>query len=340
MTAPTPLKAAVIGAGHLGQFHARVYAELEAADLRFVVDVDPHRAEEIAQSYGATPAQDYHAILDQVDVASIVTPTTQHHAVARDCIEAGVHLLVEKPITATVQQADDLIRLAQHHAVTLQVGHIERFNPAYRTVRERLGNPAFIECHRLSPYPFRSTDVSVVLDLMIHDLDLILDLAGGPPASLEAAGVAVLSHATDIANAHLRFHSPDGRPACIANVTASRISPQPMRRLRLFQPDAYVSIDFLEKKVHLCRPRADLDPAAMADLADRPPQEAFGQLLDVETLDLGRTDALKDELAAFLHAVQNRTEPPVTGRHGRRALALAVDIEHAVQTFLTDRTPS
>ena len=337
------IRAAVVGAGHLGKFHARVYSEIPDVDLRYVVDIDRARARQVAGEYGAEARADYKGILGEVDIASIATPTTTHHEIARAFLEAGVSVLVEKPMTTTVEQADDLIRLAEARpGVKLQVGHIERFNPAYRAIRDYVREPAFIECHRLSPYSFRSTDVSVVLDLMIHDLDLILDIAGTAPASVEAAGVTILSPSTDIANARLRFDRPDGAPGCIANVTASRVSPKPMRRLRVFQSDAYISMDFLEKTVHVFRKKEEGDlggPAAeqMAAVAKMPAGAALGQLLDIRQMDIAQTDALMDEISAFVRAVRDDTAPPVTGEHGRRALALAVAIDENIQQFLADR---
>jgi predicted dehydrogenase len=338
VTAPPALRSAVVGVGHLGRFHARVHAELPDLDLRYVVDVDPRRARDAARQHGGEPRTDPRDILADVDLVSIVTPTTTHHAVARDFLDAGVSVLLEKPMTATVEQADELIRLARERGARLQVGHIERFNPAYRAVRDLLRYPLFIECHRLGPYPFRSTDVSVVLDLMIHDLDLILDLAGGPPDSLEAVGVPILSKGTDIANARLRFPAADG-PGCIANVTASRVSPKPLRRLRVFQPDAYVSMDFLAKKVWTFKPRGRLEPADVARLADLPPDQAFGELLDVQPMDIEPADALLEELRAFAAAVRGDAPVPVPGEQGRRALALAADIDADIARRLARHRP-
>ncbi|MFO7899554.1 MAG: Gfo/Idh/MocA family oxidoreductase [Planctomycetota bacterium] len=345
MTGDGPLRTAVVGVGRLGSFHARVHAELPEADLRYVVDVDADRAGRAAGEHGGRPATDHREIIDEVDAVSIATPTSCHHEIARAFLEAGVSVLVEKPMTVTVGEADELIAIAADRGATLQVGHIERFNPAYRAIRDVLHQPAFIECHRLSPYPFRSTDVSVVLDLMIHDLDLILDVAGVEPDSVEGAGIPILSQGTDIANARLRFRTPTGRPGCIANVTASRVSPRSMRRLRVFQPDAYISMDFLVRKVHIFRRRDDVDLSAapeeeLAALAAMPPEAAFGRLLKVRSLDLSDTDALRDEVRAFLRAVLDGSEPPVTGEHGRRALALAVEIDRDIQRFVRARTES
>lgn len=343
MTSNSTLKAAVIGAGHLGTFHCRVISELPGVELRYIVDTDLDRAQQAADRYGGKPLGTYDDILGDVDLVSVVTPTTTHHAVAGDFINAGVSVLVEKPITATVEEADDLIALAARNGVKLQVGHIERFNPAFRAIRDELRAPAFIECHRLSPYNFRSTDVSVVLDLMIHDLDLILDITGAPVESVEAAGTAILSSSTDIANARLRFQPRDGAPGCVANVTASRVSLAPMRRLRVFQADSYILIDFLEKAVRVFRKKPDFDiaktePGQLEKIARLSGELALGQLIDIRSLNVDQADALKDEVESFITAVRTDTEPAVTGEHGRRALALAAAIEDDVRKFLDART--
>ena len=342
MTGDSTLKATVIGAGHLGTFHCRVYSELPGVELRYVVDADLGRAQAAADRYGGKPLGSYADILGDVDVASVVTPTTTHHAIARDVINAGVSVLVEKPITATVAEADDLIALAAANGVKLQVGHIERFNPAFRAIRDELHAPAFIECHRLSPYSFRSTDVSVVLDLMIHDLDLILDITGAAVESVEATGTEVLSRGTDIANARLRFEAAGGAPGCVANVTASRISATPMRRLRVFQPDSYISMDFLDKSVCVFRKKpgfdiAKTDPEQLASIARLSGELALGQLIEIRRLNVEPADALGDEIESFVTAVRTDAVPLVTGEHGRRALALAAAIEDGVRASLDAR---
>lgn len=345
MSAPQPLRVAVIGVGHLGRVHARIYSELPGVRLCFIVDVDAAKARAAAAKYGAEARSNHRDVLGRVDAVSVVTPTTSHHEVARDFLESGAAVLVEKPMTATVAEADGLIQAAARRGLVLQVGHVERFNPAYVAIRDVLGQPAFIECHRLGPYSFRSTDISVVLDLMIHDLDLILDIAGAPASSVEAAGVPILSKTTDIANARLRFNRPDGSPGCIANVTASRVSPKPMRRLRVFQRDAYVSMDLLQKTVYVFRKKEGFDvahqtPEKLATLAAGLPSEvALAQLLDIRQIHITQTDALKEELMTFVRSVREKTPPPVTGEHGRRALELAVAIDADIDRFLLARRP-
>lgn len=331
MTKPT--RVAVIGTGHLGKFHARAYSQIKDVSLEYVVDTVPERAATVANDFGGKPANDFMKIISEVDAVSIVTPTVTHHAVAKPFLQAGVSVLLEKPMTATVAEADDLIETAALNGAKLQIGHIERFNPAYIAVHPLVTDPVFIECHRLGPYSFRSTDVSVVLDLMIHDLDLVLDLAGGLPSSTESTGVPILSNTIDLANTRLRFNT-----GCIANITASRVSPKPMRRLRVFQPDSYVSMDFLEKKVYVFRKKEEFDLAkAQLAVADVPKEQLLGQLVDIRQLELPQADALQQELASFISAVRNDTEPQVTGEHGRRALVVAVAIEQDIQQFIAQR---
>ena len=327
------LRVAVIGAGHLGKFHARAYSQMEGVSLEYVVDARPERAAAVAHDFGGKPESDFTKIISEVDAVSVVTPTVTHHEVARPFLEAGISVLLEKPMTATVAEADDLIETAALNGAKLQIGHIERFNPAYLAVHPLVNKPAFIECHRLSPYSFRSTDVSVVLDLMIHDLDLVLDLAGALPSTTEGAGVPILSKGIDLANARLKFST-----GCIANITASRVSPKPMRRLRVFQPDSYVSMDFLEKKVYVFRKKEQFDLAkAQLAIADIPKEHLLGKLVDIRQLELPQADALQQEISSFVAAVRNDTEPEVTGEHGRRALIVAVAIEQDIQRFIAQR---
>ena len=332
----------MIGLGHLGKFHARVYAKLPEVELRYLVDSDLPRAQAVASECGGQAQADYRGILREVDAVSVVTPTGTHHAIARDFLGAGVSVLVEKPMASTVEEADDLIRAAAAAGVRLQVGHIERFNPAYVAVRDSIKEPAFIEGHRLSPYSFRSTEVSVVLDLMIHDLDLTLDIAGAAAVSQEAAGVPILSGTPDIANARLRFGGAGGAKGCIANLTASRVSLKPMRRLRVFQRDEYISMDFLEKKAYVFRKKEGFDAlradsGILAAAAKLPKEHALGQLVDIRPMTVGPADALESELSSFVQAVRTGATPLVTGEHGRRALALAVAIDEDIRRFIAER---
>jgi len=233
------LKVAVVGAGHLGKWHADKYAACAESDLVAVVDTDLDTAREIASKHGADAYVDYREVIPLVDAVSLVVPTSLHYKIARDFLKAGIHCLVEKPVTETVAEADELIEIARARGLTLQVGHIERFNSVMIGIDERLHRPQFIESTRLAPFTLRATDVSVILDLMIHDIDIILDLVDSPIERISASGISVLSETIDIANARIEFAN-----RCVANVTASRISRKRERKLRVFQKDAYLSADF------------------------------------------------------------------------------------------------
>ena len=320
------LRAAVIGVGYLGRFHAQKYAALGAAnagvELVGVVDAYPDTAQRVAAELGVAAFTDYHELLGAhpaVDLVSVASTTETHHAVARDCLAAGVHVLAEKPITVTVAQADELIALADAKRLVLQVGHLERFNPAWLAVRDKIKRPVFIEAHRMAPFKARGIDVSVVLDLMIHDLDLILHLIKSTVTKVSASGVAVLSHTPDIANARIEFAN-----GAVANLTASRISLKQMRKMRIFQPDHYLSLDFLEKNAQIVR-------LFEQDAADLPPQD---QLMEFET-NLGKkwlqlqmpetapVNAIQRELETFHDAIQQNIDPVVTLKDGAEALKLA-----------------
>jgi len=305
------LRVAVIGVGHLGRFHAIKYAAHPGAELVAVVDTDAARAAEIGRELGVPYFTEHQAVLGRIDCASVAVPTCDHHVVARDLLREGVDVLVEKPITTTVADGKDLLEFAVRGGRVLQVGHLERFNPAVRALQGRLGSPRFVECQRLAPFTDRGTDVDVVLDLMIHDLDLLLSMVPSPVRSVEAVGVPVLTESVDIANARLRFAN-----GCIANLTASRVSLKRERKLRMFQGDAYFSIDFDEHKVRTCR--RELGPDGQMALV-------------LEDLEVDSRDALEIEIDAFLNAVRQRETPPVTGWDGLRALELAHVIRESVE---------
>jgi predicted dehydrogenase len=311
------LRAAVIGVGYLGRFHAQKYAALSAAEggveLVGVVDAHPETAQRVAQELGVAAFTDYRELLDagRVDLVSVASTTESHHAVARDFLAAGVHVLVEKPITVTVEQADELIALADARHLVLQVGHLERFNPAWLAVRDKIKRPVFIEAHRMAPFKARGIDVSVVLDLMIHDLDLILPLVASPVADLRASGVSVLTDGIDIANARIEFAN-----GCVANLTASRTSTASLRRLRVFQHHEYLSVDFGERRVGISRKREALIEGE--------------EPIDTETVQQPPGDALMTEILAFVAAVRDGTPPVVSGREGRDALAIALDIDRMI----------
>jgi len=315
-----PLRVAVVGVGHLGRHHARLYASLPQARLVGVADIDPSRAQEIASAYGARATADYRDLIDQVDAASIAVPTEAHFAIARDFIERGRAVLIEKPFARTLAEADELIALAARKGVPIQVGHIERFNPAFVAAQRVLTTPLYIDCDRIGPFTFRSLDIGVVLDLMIHDLDILLDLVAAPVATVQAVGVPVLSKHEDIANARLVFAN-----GCVANLTASRVAAHAVRKVRIFQPDAYISLDYGQRQAHLFRKRpgaldpTQIDPRSIQDLKTF----VFEKMISIEALPMEAQDPLEQELRAFLDCVATGSKPLCSGADARRALELA-----------------
>lgn len=313
MTAKQKIKTGVAGVGALGQHHARIYTELEQAEMVGVYDVDTQAAKTVADRHGLNVFQSLEEFARAVDAASVVVPTDRHRDVAGYLLEHGVHLLVEKPIAATTQEAEELVALAQQHNCILQVGHVERFNPVMQFLEERSGRPRFIEAHRLASYPPpregrapRGTEVSVVLDLMIHDLEAILHLVRSPVQEIRAVGVPVLSPTEDIANVRLAFEN-----GCVANVTASRISPDRMRKIRVFYDDAYVSLDYQNQAGEMYRrTAAGIEPCEVP---------------------IEKGEPLALELGAFVDAVSHHNEPVVSGRHAAEALKLAVEIMGVIQ---------
>jgi predicted dehydrogenase len=301
----------VVGVGYLGRYHAEKYAAHPDAELVAVVDVDGGRAREVAAELGVEAITDLGRLAGRIDCASVSVPTQQHFAVARTLLDAGVDVLVEKPLTGTVDEGKALVELAVKNGRVLQVGHLERFNPAVLAIDGLVTQPRFIECHRLAPFTERGTDVDVVLDLMIHDLDVILSMVPSALRSVEAVGVPVLTPSVDIANARLRFAN-----GCIANVTASRVSLKRERKLRIFQADAYLSVDYGERRVRLCR---------------REPAEDGQPALVIEDREVPEGDALESEIGAFLRAVREREPPPVSGWDGLRALEVVQIIRESLE---------
>jgi len=297
------IKVGVIGVGYLGKFHAEKYAASSKAQLVAVVDIDAARAEEIGASVGAEAVADYRALLGRVQCVSIAVPTRYHYQVARDFIDASVDVLVEKPLTADIAEARELVDAANKQRVILQVGHLERFNPAIRRLEGVVKDPKFVECHRLAPFIERGTDVNVVLDLMIHDIDVIASLVRSPVERVEAVGVPVLTDKPDIANARITFAN-----GCIANVTASRVSLKRERKVRFFQADAYISIDYDQRRVQIYR-----KPAPGAGWLD----------IRAENIDIQDGDALADEIDSFLDCVAARKPPLVGGEEALIALEIA-----------------
>jgi len=297
-----PVRVGVVGVGALGQHHARVYAGLPGARLAGVYDIDPARAAGVAARHGVSVFPHLRDLVEATDAVSVAVPTVDHHRVAAALIEAGRDVLVEKPMTATVAEAEDLIRRAEERRVVLQVGHIERFNPAVDVLKATVSRPRFIEVHRLGSFSPRSLDIDVVLDLMIHDLDIVLTLDGSEPVQVDAVGVPVLTPRVDIANVRLRFGS-----GLIANLTASRVSAEKVRKFRVFSPRTYISVDFARREAQVYR------------LADGP----AGPEIQAEHKAAPEEEPLQRQLAAFVECARSRSTPAVTGADGLRALRLA-----------------
>jgi predicted dehydrogenase len=306
------LRAAVIGAGRLGTLHAHKYAALEGVQLAWVVDIDRVRAQKLAQETGALAIHDCRELPGKVDLVSVASPGLTHHEVAAAMLTAGVDVLLEKPMAASLADARQLAELATQHARIFQIGHLERFNPAIVRLRSIVSGPRFVECDRLAPFTERGTDVDVVLDLMVHDLDVILSLAPAEIASVEAVGVAVLTDTIDVANARLRFKN-----GLIANLSASRVAPRRERKIRFFQPDAYISVDYEARRVQVYR-------------KSPPPPGAKFPVISADQLDLGEGDPLADEIKSFVDAVRTRRVPAVTAKDGLRVMELSERIRQSM----------
>jgi predicted dehydrogenase len=301
------LRVGVVGVGHIGKNHARLYAELPNADFAAIYDTDGGKAEQLAAEFGVTRATSLEDFASRIDAASVATPTPTHFDVAAQLLERGKHLLIEKPIAENPAHATELAQRAAAQQLVLQVGHVERFNPVLSALESRLTRPRFIEAHRLSPYPNRSTDIGVVLDLMIHDLEIILHLVRSPVQTIDAVGVPVLSRGEDIANARLRFD--DG---CVANITSSRISPERMRKIRVFQEDAYLSLDYQNQSGEIYR------------------RSASG--IEREEVEIEREEPLKQQLASFIECAATGRAPRVSGFQATAALELAVEITKRIDS--------
>jgi predicted dehydrogenase len=317
------VRVGVVGVGHLGKFHVEKYARMPEVKLVGVADVLSDRLESISGTYQIPGYDDYHQLIPQIEAVSIVVPTTLHAPVAKDFLTQGIDVLIEKPISRSLPEAEELIALAKAKGCLLQIGHLERFNPAFLKARPSIKTPLFIESHRLSPFKARGTDVDVILDLMIHDLDLILHLVKFPPQQIQAVGIPVVSPRVDIANVRLQFQG-----GCVANITSSRISLQEMRKMRIFQPAAYLSLDFGQKSFTMVRLEQGEGDSS------QPPQ------FIAENGILESGDALEMELRSFIEAVRVRSDPVVSGEDGKRALAMALWINQEIQKNFTSANPS
>lgn len=295
------IKVGVVGTGALGTIHAQIYSALSNAQLEAIADIDLKRAERVGRSLRCGYFSDYRQLFGRIDAASIVVPTNLHYQIARDFLEHNIHVLVEKPFTSTVDEADELLRLADEKGLLLQVGHVERFNAAVQAIQRLPGKPMFIECHRLGPFASRVKDVGVVLDLMIHDIDIVLGLVNSPVESIQAIGVNVLTEHEDIANARLNFKN-----GAVANITSSRISAKSMRKIRLFQENAYISLDYEAQEALI--------------------YEKQGKKISKRKINIKKEKPLQKELQSFIQCIKEKKDPLVSGQQGRDALAVAAEI--------------
>ena len=307
MASDSKVKVAVVGVGHLGQHHARIYTEQPGVELVAVADVLEAQRREVGERLRVPAVADYRELLGQVDAVSVAVPTLVHHRIAKEFLLAGSDVLVEKPITRTLQEADDLIAVAAAGKRILQVGHSERYNGGVQALAERIRDPGFIEVHRMGPFPGRGIDVDVVLDLMIHDIDIVLTLVKAPVTGVSAVGVPVISGQADIANARLEFAS-----GCVANITASRVSGERLRKIRVFQRDTYFVLDYATQELHLFQPSPDAAPGS-------------SRLTRVD-IPVAQVEPLRQELADFVSSVRSRRPPLVPGEAGRDAVAVAAQI--------------
>lgn len=314
----TKIKCAVIGVGYLGRFHAQKINQIENAELIYVCDLDKKAADLVASELNVSPCYDYKTILSDVDAVCIAATTKSHYEIAKNCLMAGVHVLVEKPITETVAQANELITLAKQHKVKLQVGHLERFNSVRMALTQHLDNPKFIESQRIAPFKPRGTDVNVILDLMIHDIDILQSIVNSSIKSIDAHGTPILSQDIDIANARIKFEN-----GCVANVTASRVSFKSERKTRIFQENSYISIDYQNKKL------------AVFEKGDGEMFPGIPEILRHES-NFEKSDALLDEIQSFINCIIDNKTPLVTGEDGSTALAIAAQITNKINQHLAE----
>lgn len=301
-----PVKVGVIGVGYLGQHHARVYSEIKDAELSALIDIEEEKAKRLAAKYNCKAYSDYKGIIDNLDALSIVTPTTYHHKIALDCLRLGKDVMIEKPITVTTAEADELINEAEKRGCILQVGHIERYNPAVTAVSSMIKAPKFLESERVSQFSGRSTDVDITLDLMIHDIDIMLCFAASPVKEIRARGASVLTNKIDVAKVWLEFEN-----GCAAMATASRMSPEKQRRLKIFQKDSYIFIDYQSHEIRAYHKN--------------------GEGISSSVIQPEKKEPLKEELADFIRCVKGRKRPLVSGVEGREALKIALDITDKIR---------
>jgi predicted dehydrogenase len=299
------IKVAVVGVGHLGSIHAKIYKELKNCELAAVCDIDKSRLDQASSNLGVPGYADYKELFGKIDAVSIATTTKCHYQIAFDFLKHNIHALVEKPFTTSLNEADSLIEISQKNRLILQVGHIERFNSAFAATLKIIKEPKFIECHRLSPFPNRSLDVGAVLDIMIHDIDIVLGLVNSKVKKVESVGINVLTPFEDIANARITFEN-----GCVANMTASRVSDEVMRKIRIFQEDTYISLNYKDAEASVYR--------------------KGGTIITKENLPIEKEQPLQKELQSFIDCVANHREPLVSGRVAREALAMALEIQNQI----------
>lgn len=319
------LKVGLVGAGHLGKIHLRLLNQSEKYELVGFYDSDAENGKKLEQEFGYKYYNDLDQLLSEIQVLDIVTPTLFHYEYAKKAIEKGIHFFIEKPVTQTLEQAEELIRLCEEKNIKVQVGHVERYNPAYIATKNYLSNPQFIEIHRLAEFNPRGTDVSVVLDLMIHDLDILLSIVKSPVKHLHASGVSVVSKTPDITNARIEFEN-----GCVANLTTSRISMKAMRKSRFFQKDAYISIDFLEKKAEVIRMQAAPETPSDFDMIIENAEGEKNQIV-FEYPNIQPNNAILDELESFAQAIEENTPIEVSLNDGTEALKVALKIMELIK---------
>jgi predicted dehydrogenase len=302
------IRVAVVGVGYLGQFHAEKYAKMEGVELVGVVDIDVSRAREMAKRYRTQPLFHHADLFSKVQAVSVAVPTHLHHSITKDLFLQGIDVLLEKPIASTLEETDELIRLAESKDRVLQVGHLERFNGAWVASEKMVQNPVFIESHRLGPFPGRGTDVNIVLDLMIHDIDILLNLVNSKVKEIHAVGLSVLTSCFDIANARIEFKN-----GCVANLTASRVHKDKIRRTRIFQSNGTLTIDYLTQKAFFTKKMAPSESQETPEMV-------------TEEIPVIKVDALETEIRSFLKSVRERSKVRVSGRDGKRALEVAFQI--------------
>jgi len=332
------IKVGVVGVGHLGRHHARVYRSLKGAELVGIVDIDEATARTVAKKVKTDWSTNLDLLLDRAEAVSVAVPTVAHHEVAMPFLERGIAVLIEKPMTLSVGQAEELVAAAAIAGAKLQVGHIERFNPSFQAIADHALTPLFVECDRLSPFRFRSADVGVVFDLMIHDLDIVQSLVDSQIQRIDAVGVPVISKHEDIANARIVFEN-----GCVANLTASRVSLKTLRKIRIFAPSAYVTIDTQEGEARVYQKKAGFDEVArklkgassLAMLGEMR-KLVYGDLVNIEKIKMGKVEPLLAELESFMAAVREDREPEVTGEDGVNAVRVAAQIVDALNRHLEE----